>query len=363
MKKFALKFASLVIVIGVALMMISTANARTVVYIANADSRELTVLELDEKDGTLRFIEKVPVSGEVMPLAISPNRKYLYASLRSKSFLVSSFAINPESGKLSALTTSPLADDMAYISTDRTGRYLFGASYSGHKVSVNALDVNGKVSTQPIAIVPTGQNAHCILSDLSNRYVFVTNLGSDAIMQFRFDAANGKITPNEPAAVKTTIGAGPRHLAFHPNRRWMFCVNELDGTLDTYRLSDTGTLTRHDSHSLMPSGPKVKPWAADIHLTPDGKFLYASERTTNTLAAFRFDGEGGKLSLIGHYPTEIQPRGFAIDPTGKYLLAVGQKSNGLTTYSIDARSGALRRLSSLEVGRNPNWVEIIMLPE
>lgn len=118
-----------------------------------------------------------------------------------------------------------------------------------------------------------------------------------------------------------------------------------------------------DSNSVMPAGSKDKPWAADIHLTPDGRFLYASERTSSTIAAFRVNGDSGKLALIGNYPTETQPRGFNIDPEGKYLLAVGQKSHSMSTYEIDQKTGALRRLSHLDVGKNPNWVEIVALPK
>lgn len=264
------------IVVSPAVMMMSapTANARTMVYIANADSREIYVLELNEKDGSSRVVEKVAVTGSVMPLAISPDRKYLYASLRSEPYSVSSFAINQESGKLTSVKTTPLADNMAYISTDRTGHYLFGASYTGNKISVNVISPNGEVNLKPLGVIPTGKNAHCILSDPSNNFLLVSNLGDDIILQYRFNQSSGKITPNKPPAVATLKGTGPRHFVFHPNRRFVFSTNELDGTLNTYLFNASGTLTLLDSNSVMPAGSKDKPWAADIHLTPDGRFLY-----------------------------------------------------------------------------------------
>jgi 6-phosphogluconolactonase len=371
MNKLSPRFFSVVAVVAfsVTVMMISkminasTANARTMVYISNADSREIYVLELNVKDGSLTVVEKVAVTGSVMPLAISPDRRYLYASLRSVPYAVSSFAINPQNGRLTLVKTVPLADNMAYISTDRRGRYLFGASYSGNRISVNAISHGGEVDPKPLEVIPTLKNAHAIAVDSSNRFLFVTNLGDDVILQYRFNSVSGAITPNEPPSVKTRKGAGPRHFAFHPNQRFVFVVNELDGTVDTCRLDPSGTLTLVDSTSMAPAELKDKPSAADIHLTPDGRFLYASERTSSTIAAFRVNGDSGQLALIGNYPTETQPRGFNIDPAGKYLLAAGQRSNGLSTYEIDRNTGALRRLSRLEVGRNPNWVEMVVLTE
>jgi 6-phosphogluconolactonase len=112
----------------------------------------------------------------------------------------------------------------------------------------------------------------------------------------------------------------------------------------------------------LPKGVDGKPWAADIHLTPDGKFLYASERTSNTIAAFRIDPKTGALTSLGSTATEKQPRGFNIDPSGRYLLAVGQLSNSMTAYAIDKATGALTKLNETAVGKNPNWVEIVNLP-
>lgn len=334
----------------------------TIVYISNADSREIYVLKLDGHDGSLQLIEREPVSGSVMPLSISPDHKYLYASLRSKPYAISSFAIDPHNGKLNFINTVPLADNMAYISTDHKGRYLFGASYFGNKISVNTIRSGGWVDSIPLEILPTGKNAHAILTDPSNRYLFVPNLGDDMILQYCFDDKTGKVWPNQPSAVHVKKNAGPRHLVFHPNGHDVFGINELDGTVNRYQLNDSGFMKLVFSHSVMPVGFKGKPAAADIHIRPDGKFLYVSERSSNTIAAFRIHKKNDNLSLVGHYPTEKQPRGFNIDPKGKYLLAVGQQSNGLTVYRIDAKKGTLFKLSHLQIGMNPNWVEIIQLP-
>src|SRR5262245_30108955 len=105
--------------------------------------------------------------------------------------------------------------------------------------------------------------------------------------------------------------------------------------------------------------PENDIWAADLHLTPDGRFLYASERTTSTLGAFRVDGAGGKLTHLGSTPTEKQPRGFAMDPTGRFLVAAGEKSDTLSSYAIDSENGALRLIGRYPGGKGANWVEIL----
>lgn len=339
------------------------AGAATIAYVSNADSQDIYVLRLNN-DGSVNLIDKVDTGSTVMPLAISPDRKYLYASLRSEPYAVASYAIDPTSGKLKALTRAPLADNMANIATDRTGRYLLAASYFGNKISVNAIGSDGAVQTPPLAVIPTGKNAHSVQVDPANAFVFASNLGSDVILQYRFDPASGAVTPNTPPSVATKAGAGPRHFVFSPDQRFLYCANELDATVSTYAYDrEAGTLTLLGSDSALPEGFQSNEQlaAADLHLTPDGRFLYATERTSNTLTGYRVDRASGKLTRIFNIPTETQPRAFNIDPQGRYLLAVGQKA-GLTSYAIDAASGALTPLFRYTLGRNPNWVEIIDLP-
>jgi 6-phosphogluconolactonase len=183
-------------------------------------------------------------------------------------------------------------------------------------------------------------------------------------MQQRFDAEAGKIAPNSPAEIGTARGAGPRHFVFHPDRRWLYLLNELDATVNAYAFDGTsGLLSPLQTVSAMPPASLAKPSAADIHVTPDGKFLYASERTTSTLAAFRIDPQTGRLSPLGSTPTETQPRGFAIDSRGSFLLAVGQQSHHLRVYAIDRETGHLAERGRYPMGQNPNWVEIVDFAE
>jgi 6-phosphogluconolactonase len=150
---------------------------------------------------------------------------------------------------------------------------------------------------------------------------------------------------------------------FHPGGKLVYLLGELDGTVYVFDYNaGTGKLTAKQTLSALPADFQGKPWAADLHITLDGRFLYASERTSSTLAGFKVDPANGTLSPIGSVPTEKQPRGFNIDSSGRYLLAVGQLSHGLSSYAIDPASGKLTKLKEYPVGKNPNWVEIVDLP-
>ena len=348
-------------------MVVPAASAATFVYVGNAESNEVYVLQLDAGSGELSMVDKVTLPGiakpgPTTPMAVSPDRRFLYVGVRSEPFTVVGFAIDPASGKVRHVANGPLADSMAYITTDRSGRFLLSASYGGNKVTVNPVGPPGTV--QPVSqIVATEPNAHAIQADPANRYVLSTSLGGDLVHQFRFDTADGKLTPNAPPSAGVKAKAGPRHFVFHPKGAFVYLLNELDASVDVFAYdAASGQLKGVQTLSALPSGFDGKPWAADIHVTPDGRFVYASERTSSTLAAFKVDPANGTLSPIGHTPTEKQPRGFAIDPTGRYLLAVGQLSHAMSSYRIDAQSGGLTKLKEYPMGKNPNWVEIVTLP-
>lgn len=340
--------------------MTNTTN-RVRAYVACADSREILVLELDGNTGDLALIQKVPAGGVVMPLAASHDRRRLFAALRSQPYSVASFAIDPLSGHLRSLGSGPLPDSTPYITLDRSGRYLLWASYSGHKIGVSAIGSGGLVEPAH-QVIETEPNAHAIVPDPSGRYVFVPCLGSGMLMQWKFDATSGTLTPNAPAEIAQQAGAGPRHFVFHPGGLHAYLLNELDASVTSFAFdADSGLLGQLQNLSILPADFSGQPWAADIHLTPDGRFLYASERRSSTLALFAV-ATNGCLEHVANFGTESEPRGFAIAPSGRFLLAVGQTSNSMTCYAIDAANGHLSELKKYAMGKNPNWVEIVTLP-
>ena len=334
---------------------------RTIAYVACADSHEIAVLGLDPASGALVPLQRVATGGTVMPLALSRDRRRLYASIRSAPLAVLSFAIDPADGTLAPLGTQPLPASMCWIGLDRSGRWLLSASYGESLVAVSPIDGDGAAG-RARQTCGTAPNAHSIQTDPANRFAFAACLGGDVIQAFAFDAESGALELLPEPAWRTRAGAGPRHFAFHPTAPFVYLLNELDGTVDALEHhADAARFGHVQTIAAIPPGVVGKPWAADIHFSPDGRFLYTSERRSSTLAAFAVDPKGGWLTLLGRVPTATEPRGFAIDPSGRWLLAAGQASHRLRVHAIDAATGALDHHAEHEIGKNPNWVEIVAL--
>ena len=300
--------------------------------------------------------------------------------MRSQPTRVLTYAIDPATGALSQRASAALPDSMPYVSTDQTGRFLFTASYGGDKLAVSPIGENGLVESEAIQVIPTGRNAHSILPDRSNKFVYAATLGANQVLQFTLDSKTGKLTPNEPAAVGPEAGHGPRHMAVSPDNKNLYVLNELSGHVTQYAIdAGKGTLTLVESINSVPaegglvwgalapvgaapaSAPaapkddKPKVWAADIQITPNGKFLYSTERTTNKIALFTIAPETGKLAYVTNFATEAQPRGIRIDPTGQYLIASGEKSDRLSVYKIDQGTGRLSEPNRYPAGNGANW--------
>jgi 6-phosphogluconolactonase len=338
------------------------ANAASYVYVANADSHDVSVFGMNPANGALTPIETQSVGGVAMPMAVSADKSRLYVGVRTAPFRVATFAIDPATGKLTDLGTAPLAASMAYISTDATGKYLLSASYGGNQFSVNPIGRGGLVGA-PQQSIPTGPMAHSIMPSPDNRFVFGAVLGEDKWMRFTFDPADG-VLRNETVAFATPAKSGPRFFRFSPDHRFVYLIDELDAKIHVLAF-DAAQGEAHEIQTvsaLSPTfGAKV-PWASDLHLTPNGRYLYASERRDSTLAGFRVDQKTGKLTRIGSWETETQTRGFNIDPSGHFLLSVGEKSAHMTVYRIQA-DGKLVKLGRYATGDGPNWVEVVNIPD
>jgi 6-phosphogluconolactonase len=313
------------------------------------------------------LVETVAIPGIVKPgmstpMAVSPDRRFLFVATRGEPQAVASFAIDAKSGKLKYLGSGPLVDSMAYIATDRTGRFLFAASYPGHKLTVSPIGPQGIVqATQQVLEKHT--NAHSILADKQNRYVLAMTLGNDLVNVFKFEAKTGTLAPNTPPSVSVKEKTGPRHFVFHPNGKLVYVLGELDATVHVFDYDAAkGQLKEKQSVSGLPPGTTGRIAAADLHITPDGKFLYMSERTSNTLTGFKINPADGTLTLIESLVTETMPRGFSIDSTGRYLYVVGMRSHRMSSYRIESSTGKLTKFKEYAMGKSPNWVEIVDLP-
>jgi 6-phosphogluconolactonase len=333
-----------------------------IVYVSCAEPREILRFEMDRDTGALRRIDATYVPGidqpsnTSMPLAISPDRRVLHAALRHPPYPCVAFAISPRDGALELLGSANLPHQACYLTIDRTGRHLLAASYQGALLTSHALNTRGVITAPPVQVVKTPPACHSVIQDAGGRFAYAASLGGDVIMRLRFDPTTGLLHDLQTAPMPQ--GSGPRHLRLAPDGRMLYALCELDATIGVFSVSpDTGLLERRQIIRTQPDEFAAK--AADLHITPDGLFLYASERRTSTLAACR-TGQDGSLSVIGSFATETFPRGFAIDPYGRFLLVVGQESHHLTVHRINAGTGALTSIARYPTGGNPNWVEIMV---
>ena len=337
--------------------------AITVVYVSCAEPREILRFAMDRDNGTLLRLDATYVPGidiasnTSMPLAISPDRIVLHAGLRQPPYPCVGFSIDPKDGALSLLGIANLPHSVCYLTIDRTGKHLLAASYQGALLASHALDPCGVITAPPTQIVPTPPAAHSVIQDATGQFVYAASLGGDVVMRLRFDASTGRLDDMQMAPMPR--GAGPRHLRLSPDGRFLYALCELDATIGVFAVTqETGLLERRQILRTQREGFAAK--AADMHLTSDGRRLYASERATSTLTACRIASDG-TLSVIGQSGTETVPRGFAIDPRGRFLLAVGQESHHLSVYRIDPATGHLDLTARHATARNPNWVEIVDL--
>lgn len=349
----------------------------TTLYVSQAEARQISAYRLDDETGELTLIQHADATGKVMPLAISPDRRFLYGALRDDdAFALVGFAIDSASGRLTRLGKVPAAESITYIATDHTGRHLFAAT-NPHTAGIpamltqNAIGKDGWLQ-QPMRTWVTPPKLHAVIPDPGNRFLLATSCNGDCLVRYPFDAATGIVGPDPlpEVTMEVTQRRGPRHLTFHPNNRFLYVINEYDATITVYDYDprDAGMAEAQ----VIGAGPPgyvpaqrgkhgISAGAADIHLTPDGRWLYASVRSALSMAIFAVDHDTGRLTPAGHFPVLAEPRGFAIDPLGRFLIVAADASARLTVYRIDGQSGACTKLADYETGAGPNWVECVSL--
>ena len=293
-------------------------------------------------------------------LALSPNRRFLYAVNEleefsgKKSGALSAFSVNQQTGELTFLNQQPsLGGAPCYVTVDKTGRFVLVANYFGGNVAVvpvlhdgslgEATDMKQGAGSSINTERQEGPHAHCIVLDQANRFAYSCDLGTDKIMIFRFDSRRGKLTANKTPWVQLKPGAGPRHLTFHPSGKYAYVINELHATVTAYTHDRTsGNLKEVQTVPTLPAGFTAANTSADIHISPDGRFLYCSNRGHDSIAAFKIDQRNGELTFVTHESTRGNaPRNFAIDPTGAFLLAANQKSDNIVVFRRDLKTGRL----------------------
>lgn len=335
-------------------------------------SEGIYIYRFDVKTGGLALHKVVSSVVEPSFLAISKNRRYLYAVNETleyegkKSGAVSAFAIDGKTGDLRFINKqASLGAAPCHLSVSSNGNFVLVANYLGGNVSVYPVSKDGSLGAsvdleQHAGKGPKDQqeapHAHSVILDAANKFVFVNDLGIDQIVIYGFDKKTGKLTPNAAQrSYATRPGAGPRHFKIHPDGRFAFAVNELDMTVTSLAFDvDAGTLKEVQTISTLPADFKGENSCADIHVSPNGDFLYASNRGHDSIVSYKIDKPTGRIALMEHTSTGGKaPRNFAIDPTGSYLLAANQRSDSIVVFSIDSRTGKLRPTGNTLVTPSP----------
>ncbi len=334
-------------------------------YVSCADERAVVTFAMDHETGALTKRASTPVPGPTgpgmsMPLAFSPDRRVLHAAVRIAPFPCSSYAVDPATGALTHLGAANLDDAMAYIVVEPSGKNLLAASYPGAIATSHAIGANGAVTAPARQVIDTPMRAHAVITDEAGRFAYVPCLGGDVVLQLAIEPESGRMV--QVGRLKTHAGCGPRHMRFSPCGRYAYVLGELDGSILACTVDGAGRLAAMQAVSTLPRGFAVpegkRIMSADIHITPDGRFLYASERLTEVLSAWRI-GPGGTLAPIGAFATEAMPRGFAIDPAGRFLLCASQTTGAVRSYAIHQETGALALLATTPAGANANWIEFL----
>lgn len=319
-------------------------------------SEGIYVFRFNSSTGMAEVVSHIKTSNPSY-ISISPDEKFVYAvhenGNKGNGGEIAAFSFDKATGQLSFINQQLTGGDHpCYVEVDHTGKWVFAANYSSGSFSVFPVDEKGRLGAASSHIQhsgsgenkerQTGPHAHCAKISPDNKWLYVPDLGIDKVMIYSFNDKTGNLKPSKKQFVKTESGAGPRHLIFHPAKKYAYLVEEMGGMVDVYKYKK-GKLKLKQRVSTMPPGDNRFPGSADIHISADGKFLYASNRgTINNIVIYGINPANGKLTLAGFQSTMgIGPRNFSIDPSGEYLLAGNQNSDEIVIFKRDKATGLL----------------------
>jgi 6-phosphogluconolactonase len=333
--------------------------------------------EFSTKDGKLQPLRRTAGAENPFFLALSPDGNYLY-STHAKQFggkeneQVAAYQVVGRAGELKLLNRQSAEGTAAcYVDVDKTGKAVLVANYSSGSVASLPIKGDGSLGEHASffnhkgsSVNPQRQkepHAHCIVVSPDNRYALAADLGTDEILCYKLDPASAKLTPNKPPSAKAPAGAGPRHLTFHPSGKRIYVINELLNSVTAFDWdADVGTLKEKQTISTLPDDFKGTSHCADVKVTPDGRYLYGTNRGHDSTAAYRV-GEDGRLTLVAIAPSRGKgPQNLAITADGRWLLCANMPGDNVAVFQIDPTSGKL--MSAGEPVAQPGPSCIMLLP-
>lgn len=326
------------------------------------NSNKSTGIQLFRFDARSGKLSAAGVAGEVANpsfVDFHPSGAYLYSVSEisnmngQKTGGVSAFSIDRKTGKLTLINGAPSRGaGPCFVRVDHTGRMAMVANYGSGSTASLPIKADGSLGESASFHQFTGSgpnprrqrepHAHSATFSPDNRFGVVADLGTDRLMVFRVDPAKATMTPNTPPSFSTPPGSGPRHMAFHPNGKYAYVINELASTVTAMSYDkEKGAFTGIETVTTLPADFKGETTTAEVKIHPNGKFLYGSNRGHDSISLFSIAADG-KLKLLGHTSTEGKvPRNFSLDPSGKWLIAANQNTDNLVVFSVDAKTGKL----------------------
>ncbi|MDQ8188127.1 lactonase family protein [Pelagicoccus sp. SDUM812002] len=330
-------------------------------------SKGIYCYSLDLETGAMALVDTTTAVNCAF-LSVHPSKRVLYTlanvagAEKGQNGGLAAYRINPETGALAHINTvSCPTVSPSHVQVDRIGANVFGANYNSSFVVTYPVRADGGLAEYsdikryegngPNEKRQEAPHPHSVFTSPDNRFALVSDLGTDTVHVYENDTLNHKLVSTKFGHVNTTPGAGPRHLAFHPCGRFVYVLNEMASTLGVYNYdSATGALSEVQVIDTLPSDYDEIRWAAEVLVSPDGRFVYSSNRGHESIAIFSVDPASGKLTAVGHESTRgVQPRNFNIDPTGRWLIAANMDSDNCELFRIDPVSGNLSHTSSLAI--------------
>ena len=326
-------------------------------------SKGIYIYKMDTVTGILSFINSTQTQNPSY-LCLHPNKKWLYAVGEQDNGTVSSFSFDSAQKKLTIINTvSSKGKAPCFVSIDKTGKYVMAANYSSGNITLFPINSDGSLKAASSVIQHTGKsidasrqagpNAHMIAQEAQNKIVYASDLGIDKLMAYNIDTINQKFI-STGLNTSITPGSGPRHFVGHKKLQVMYVLSEMKGTIGAFNVNqENGKLTLFQTIMNMKDGDKRYPGSADIHISPNGKYLYASNRgDVNTIGMYTIDQNNGTLTLIGFVSTKgSSPRNFVISPSGKYLLIANQNTGNVVVFEIDANGSLIDKNIEIKVPR------------